>query len=295
MRQIITSVIISLERQAAEKDDPKAIGLLKLTSQWKFVATLHAMCDILPKLSELSRRFQVGGVERLLWILNVFLEHLAIPNLHHLSIVINNQYIQQFLNFSHLFHSQKKDLAYTDIQEKLSDTIEQLETALIVPGRFTRQRDYIIEKMTAAGINLKSPMDGDDFKLNVRWSFRITPTLLFRNWPSYGVQCSVKLFSKAALAGYGSGPKFYHSSLTNRIHSFSCSISIVCYPTLFLLCWAPSAMIFTPSTLSHKHYPYSTGLLKFILFSISDSWCIHQGSSWKSERQIPTSRTPWQL
>lgn len=66
MRQIITSVIISLERQAAEKDDPKAIGLLKLTSQWKFVATLHAMCDILPKLSELSRRFQVGGVERLL-------------------------------------------------------------------------------------------------------------------------------------------------------------------------------------------------------------------------------------
>ncbi|KAJ8043867.1 hypothetical protein HOLleu_11159 [Holothuria leucospilota] len=58
VRQIITSVIISLGREAAEKDNPKAIGLLKLASQWKFVATLHMMCDILPKLSELSR-FQV--------------------------------------------------------------------------------------------------------------------------------------------------------------------------------------------------------------------------------------------
>ncbi|PIK42017.1 putative zinc finger protein [Apostichopus japonicus] len=123
MRQKMSSVLISLERQAAEKQDPKAIGLLKLASQWKFVATLHTMCDILPKLSELSRRFQ------------------------------------------------KKDLAYTDIQEKLVDTIEQLETALLVPGKFTRQRDGVIDRMSAAGINLKNPVDRDGFKLNVHDAF----------------------------------------------------------------------------------------------------------------------------
>jgi hypothetical protein len=59
MRQIATCVLISLQREAAERADPKAIGLYKLASTWRFVATLHTMCDILPKLSGLFKRLQV--------------------------------------------------------------------------------------------------------------------------------------------------------------------------------------------------------------------------------------------
>lgn len=59
MRQIITSVIISLQREVTERCDAKATGLLRLVANWKFVATLYAMCDILPQLTILSKSFQV--------------------------------------------------------------------------------------------------------------------------------------------------------------------------------------------------------------------------------------------
>ncbi|KAJ8043866.1 hypothetical protein HOLleu_11156 [Holothuria leucospilota] len=121
MRQIITSVIISLGREAAEKDNPKAIGLLKLASQWKFVATLHMMCDILPKLSELPRRFQ------------------------------------------------ERSGIHTSMRSWLTP-LNSFKLALLFLA-FTRMRDDVMGRMNAAGIELKNPIDADDFKLNVHDAF----------------------------------------------------------------------------------------------------------------------------
>ena len=61
MKKILPSVIIHLHKEAAERNDPVAIGLVKLCEFWEFVTVLNLMCDTLPQLSSLSRFFQVGS------------------------------------------------------------------------------------------------------------------------------------------------------------------------------------------------------------------------------------------
>jgi hypothetical protein len=70
---------------------------------------------------------------------------------------------------------QRKDLSFTDIGEKLADTVEQLETAMVAPGRFYRMRDDVITRMEAAGITLKNPMDEEAYKRNVRKLCNLLP------------------------------------------------------------------------------------------------------------------------
>ena len=59
MRQIVPCVITALEHEAEVNDEDKAVGLLRKVNKWDFVAILHMMCDVLPHLSALSKRFQV--------------------------------------------------------------------------------------------------------------------------------------------------------------------------------------------------------------------------------------------
>ena len=59
MQQIYPCVLLSLKYEAEERDDPKAIGLLKQMEDWSFLACLNTLCDILPALASMSRNFQV--------------------------------------------------------------------------------------------------------------------------------------------------------------------------------------------------------------------------------------------
>ena len=56
------AVIASLEYEATERGDALAVGLCRVVKSFKFIASLY-MCDILPKVSRLSRIFQLSDLD----------------------------------------------------------------------------------------------------------------------------------------------------------------------------------------------------------------------------------------
>ena len=63
LRSTLPAVLTSLEREATERSEPMAIGLLKTIKTYKFVATLYLMCDLLPHLARLSCMFQAADID----------------------------------------------------------------------------------------------------------------------------------------------------------------------------------------------------------------------------------------
>ena len=51
------SIVASLEREAEERNNAQASGLAGFIKSYRFVASLHMYCDILPLLANLSRAF----------------------------------------------------------------------------------------------------------------------------------------------------------------------------------------------------------------------------------------------
>ena len=58
LRDILLSVMVSLEREGEERGDIKAVGLFHLMRKLNFVATLVLLCDVLPPINCLSLEFQ---------------------------------------------------------------------------------------------------------------------------------------------------------------------------------------------------------------------------------------------
>ena len=56
-------MVTSLQREAEERSDAKAVGLSSLMCHYKFVATLHLLCDVLPHVSYLSKCFQFSDCD----------------------------------------------------------------------------------------------------------------------------------------------------------------------------------------------------------------------------------------
>ena len=54
---------MSLDREASERSEPVAAGLIKMITTYKFLATLYMMCDILPHLARLSCMFQSADID----------------------------------------------------------------------------------------------------------------------------------------------------------------------------------------------------------------------------------------
>ena len=52
--KVLPAVLVSLGREAEERGDALAHGLSKVVRQYKFIATLYMMCDVLPSITWLS-------------------------------------------------------------------------------------------------------------------------------------------------------------------------------------------------------------------------------------------------
>ena len=63
IRRTLPSLLTTLEREVAEKNDAVARGLVRAVKSYNFVATLYLLSDVLPHLSSLSRVFQRVGVD----------------------------------------------------------------------------------------------------------------------------------------------------------------------------------------------------------------------------------------
>ena len=63
IRRTLPSLLTTLEREVAEKDDAVARGLLQALKRYKFVATLYLLSDVLPLLSKLSLIFQKEDID----------------------------------------------------------------------------------------------------------------------------------------------------------------------------------------------------------------------------------------
>ena len=63
LRRTLPSVVASLEREAAERGEPVAIGLVKIVKSYYFVASLYLFCDVLPHVCKLSLIFQQQKVD----------------------------------------------------------------------------------------------------------------------------------------------------------------------------------------------------------------------------------------
>ena len=61
--RILPSVITSLSREAEERGDVLALGLHKVVQQYKFIATLYMMTDLLPTVTRLSRALQASSID----------------------------------------------------------------------------------------------------------------------------------------------------------------------------------------------------------------------------------------
>jgi len=59
VKRMFFSVIMSLQHEGEEREDAKALGLLNLITEYRFVCTLLLMCDISPHISHLSKCFQI--------------------------------------------------------------------------------------------------------------------------------------------------------------------------------------------------------------------------------------------
>ena len=58
LKDIFASVVISLGREAEERHDVTAAGLHHIVTEYKFVATMLLLCDVLPTVNRLSLLFQ---------------------------------------------------------------------------------------------------------------------------------------------------------------------------------------------------------------------------------------------
>ena len=58
IRRTLPSLLTTLEREVAEKNDAVALGLVRAVKSYNFVATLYLLSDVLPHLSSLSLVFQ---------------------------------------------------------------------------------------------------------------------------------------------------------------------------------------------------------------------------------------------
>ena len=67
LKEILSSVIISLERESVERGDAKATGLHALICDYEFIATLLLFCDTLPTINRLSKCFN-----RKIWIMRCY-------------------------------------------------------------------------------------------------------------------------------------------------------------------------------------------------------------------------------
>ena len=59
---VLPAVITSLESEAEEREQVLAHCLCKVVKQFKFIATLYMICDVLPVVSHLSRIFQYADI-----------------------------------------------------------------------------------------------------------------------------------------------------------------------------------------------------------------------------------------
>ena len=59
VKRSLRAIITTLEREAAEKEDALAHGLLRAIKTFRFCATVAMMNDILPKMTSLSKHFHV--------------------------------------------------------------------------------------------------------------------------------------------------------------------------------------------------------------------------------------------
>ena len=62
LKEIFASVVVSLEREAEERDDVTAAGLHHVMTEYKFVATMLLLCDVLPTVNRLSLLFQTQWI-----------------------------------------------------------------------------------------------------------------------------------------------------------------------------------------------------------------------------------------
>lgn len=53
LKKCFISVVLSLQREGAERSDAKAVGLENLITEYRFVCTMVLMCDVLPHISHL--------------------------------------------------------------------------------------------------------------------------------------------------------------------------------------------------------------------------------------------------
>ncbi|XP_077863345.1 zinc finger protein 862-like [Saccoglossus kowalevskii] len=58
IRRSLPAVITSLEREASERDNATAAGLVSFIKDYQFIASIHMLSDVLPHLSRLSLLFQ---------------------------------------------------------------------------------------------------------------------------------------------------------------------------------------------------------------------------------------------
>lgn len=58
LKYIFASVVISLRRKVEERHDVTAAGLHHIVTEYKFVAIMLLLCDVLPTVNRLSLLFQ---------------------------------------------------------------------------------------------------------------------------------------------------------------------------------------------------------------------------------------------
>ena len=63
LKRVLPAVIASLEREAEERGEALAVGLSRVVQRYNFIGTLYMMCDALPKVSRLSRIFQLSTLD----------------------------------------------------------------------------------------------------------------------------------------------------------------------------------------------------------------------------------------
>jgi len=62
-QKVLPAVITNLESEAADRRQALAHGLCKVVKQFKFIATLYMMCDVLPVVSHLSCIFKYPDID----------------------------------------------------------------------------------------------------------------------------------------------------------------------------------------------------------------------------------------
>ena len=63
LKRVLSAVFASLEREAEERGEALAVGLSRVVQRYNFIATLYMMCDALPKVSRISRIFQLSTLD----------------------------------------------------------------------------------------------------------------------------------------------------------------------------------------------------------------------------------------